>query len=169
MKHVLWPGFEALEARKLLSKTHAAVAHAAPADAGPINLSGTLTVDNKGATTTMNDDGSSTNVVPVSGTVAALGAVHGVWDNSTDAFGNYMGPDSLYLHNAKGGVLLTFQDLNSRGGHALGHGVVAYTHTQRLYQSGGAYAGASESGTIDLATNKARSLIVSMTLESQGS
>jgi hypothetical protein len=167
MIHVHSPGFEALEARKLLSKIHAAVAHAAPGTAGPIVLSGTLSVDNKGAATTMNADGSSTNVVPVSGQVSPLGAVHGVWNNSVDPFGNYMGPDTLYLHSGKGGVLLTFQDANSGGGHAQGHGAVSYTHTQRLYRGSGACAGASESGTIELTTNKARSLIVSMTLESQ--
>jgi hypothetical protein len=169
MKNVHWPGLEALEARKLLSRVHVAVAHATPAAAGPIAVKGTLTVDNKGATTAMNADGSSTSVVPVSGQLGALGTVHGVWDNSVDAYGDYLGPDTLSLHNSKGSILLTFNDQNPHGGRALGQGAVSYMHTQRLYRGGGAYTGASESGTIALATNKARSLITSMTLESQSS
>jgi hypothetical protein len=167
MKHVYWPGFETLEARKLLSKVHVAVAHATPAATGPIVLNGTLTVDSKRATMMTNADGSSTSVVPVSGQIGALGTVHGVWDNTVDAYGDYVGPDTLALHNSKGGVLLSFNDLNAGGGHALGHGAMTYMHTQRLYRGSGAYTGASESGTIALATNKARSLIASMTLESQ--
>src|SRR6516165_8290936 len=118
MEHIQWPGFEALEARKLMSRTHAAIAHAQPAAAGPIVLNGTLTVDNKAATTEMNADGSSTTVFPVSGQLGALGTVHGVWDNSVDGYGDYLGPDTLSIHNAKGGVLLTFNNQNSSGGHA---------------------------------------------------
>jgi hypothetical protein len=107
MKQIQWPDFEALEARKLLSRAPAAIAHDQPAAAGPIVLNGTLTVDDKAATTEMNADGSSTTVFPVSGQLGALGTVHGVWDNSVDAYGDYLGPDTLSVHNAKGGVLLT--------------------------------------------------------------
>jgi hypothetical protein len=167
MKRIHWSALEPLEARKLLSRVHVAVAHATPAAAGPIVVNGTLTVDNKGATMTTNVDGSSTSVVPVSGQIGALGTVHGAWDNTIDAYGDYVGPDTLFLHNSKGNILLTFNDQIAGGGHALDHGVMTYMHTQRLYRGSGAYAGASESGTIGLATNKARSLIVSMTLESQ--
>jgi hypothetical protein len=173
MNHVHRPDLEILEARKLLSQAHVAVAvahaHATPAAAGPIMLNGTLTVDNKHATSMTNVDGSSTSVVPVSGQIGALGAVHGVWDNSVDTYGDYAGPDTLSLHNSKGSIVLTFNEQNAGGGHALGHGAVTYMHTQRLYRGSGAYAGASESGTIALATNKARSLIASMTLQSQSS
>jgi hypothetical protein len=169
MKHIRWLGFEALEARKLLSRAHAAIAHVQPAAAGPIVLNGTLTVDNKAATTEMNADGSSTTVYPVSGQLGALGTVHGVWDNTVDAYGDYLGPDTLSVHNAKGGVLLTFNNQNTSGGHALAHGLMSYTHNQRLDRAIGAYARASETGTITLATNKARSLVVSLSLESRRS
>jgi hypothetical protein len=169
MKHSHWPDFEALEARKLLSRAHAAIAHAQPAAAGPIVLNGTLTVDNKAATTEMNADGSSTTVFPVSGQLGALGTVHGLWDNSVDAYGDYLGPDTLSVHNAKGGVLLTFNNQNTSGGHAPVHGPASYTHTQRLDRATGAYGRASETGTITLATNKARSLVVSLSLVSRSS
>ena len=99
----------------------------------------------------------------------ALGEVRGVWDNSVDSYGDYMGPDTLYLHDAKGTFILTFNDENAAGGHPLGHGAVDFVHTQRLYQGKGAYASATESGTIQLDTNNAKSLIVSLTLESQNS
>ncbi len=170
MRHVHSLGFDALETRDLLSKTHVAAAHATPAAAPvPLVLSGTLSVDNNGATATMNADGSSTTVIPVAGRFGALGEVRGVWDNSVDPYGNYMGPDTLYLHDAKGGFILTFNDLNTAGRHPLGNGAVDFVHTQRLYKGSGGYAGASESGTIQLDTNKAKSLIVSLTLASQNS
>lgn len=168
MRHVRSLGFEALETRQLLSRAHVATAHAAPAAAAvPLVLSGTLTVDNKGATTTMNSDGSSTTFTPVAGRIGTLGQVKGLWDTSVDPYGDYMGPDTLYLQNSQGAFILTFQDANAAGGRPLGHGAVDYVHTQRLYQGKRAYANASETGTIQLDSNKAKSQIVSMTLASQ--
>ena len=68
MNHVRSLFFESLEGRRLLSNAHVNAAHAKPAVvATPLVLSGTLTVDNKAASTVMNEDGSTTTSIPVSG------------------------------------------------------------------------------------------------------
>ena len=101
-------GFEALESRELLSRAHPAIAHAAkdharPAAVGaPLVLSGTLTVNNRAATTNQNLDGGYTNSVPVSGQLSGLGQVSGVWYESTDSYGDYLGPDTITLHARRG-------------------------------------------------------------------
>ena len=46
-------------------------------------------------------------------------------------------------------------------------GAVSYEHPQIVLGGDGAYARASESGTIELTTNAARTEIVSMTLHTQ--
>jgi len=46
-------------------------------------------------------------------------------------------------------------------------GAVSYEHPQRIYGGTGAYARASESGSIELTTNAARTEVVSMTLHTQ--
>src|SRR5271166_2063286 len=171
MKRVHSLRFEALEARQLLSRAHvhAAVAHAARPAATPVVFNGTLTVDNKpsATTTTQNEDGSMTTSVPVAGQFGALGQVHGIWNETVDSFGDYEGPDTLTLHASNGAFGVAFNNENSpRAGVKVGS-PISYKHTQIVLGGDGAYARASESGTIELTTNAARTEIVSMTLHTQ--
>jgi hypothetical protein len=169
MKHVHSLRFETLEARQLLSRAHVAVAHAARPPATPVVLNGTLTVDNNpsATTTTMNEDGSMTTSVPVAGQLGALGQVHGIWNETVDSFGDYEGPDTLTLHDSKGTFAVAFDNENSPRADVKVRGAFSYEHLQMVYGGNGAYARASESGSIELTTNAARTEIVSMTLHSQ--
>ncbi len=97
-------GFEALESRMLLSSGHVTSAHhAARADAATdLVLSGTLTVNNRAAIMESDAEGDSINETPVSGTLGALGEVHGVWTETFDAYGDYVGPDTIALSQFEG-------------------------------------------------------------------
>jgi hypothetical protein len=168
MRHVHTLRFEALESRELLTRPHVAAAHPAPAvAAAPLVLDGTLAVDNGAASTTTNMDGSSTTSIPVAGQLGALGEVRGVWNESVDAFGDYQGPDELRLHDAQGTLLIAFNDRNPGPARPAAHGAVYHEQTQRLYQGTGAYAGASEVGSIELITNPSRKSVVSLTLHTR--
>jgi hypothetical protein len=112
----------------------------------------------------MNTDGSSTTTVPVSGPFGALGEVRGTWNESTDPYGDYQGPDVLRLHDSKGSFVLTFNNQNPGPAHPYGHGTVYYEHTQRLYTGTGAYARATESGTIEIVANTAKTTVESLVL-----
>jgi hypothetical protein len=159
---------EALEDRTLLSKVHLAVNHVAAAAVPiPLVLVGTLTVNNRQATSTENADGSTTNITPVSGQLGSLGEVRGVWNESTDAFGDYQGPDTLRLRASKGEFVLIFYNQSPGPAHPNGHGTVYYEHNQTLYTGTGAYTKAYESGTIKMVSNAAKTAIVSLELNSQ--
>jgi hypothetical protein len=162
--------FECLEARNLLSKTHPAAAHPAqPAVEVPVELNGTLSVDNHAATVSMNADGSSTNLTPVAGRLGALGPVHGTWYESVDAFGNYQGPDELLLHAPSGAVVVTFNDQNTGHAHPDASGSLYFQHAQRATQGTGAYAHIAESGSIELVTNPGKKVIASLALTTTNS
>jgi len=135
--------------------------------ASPLALDGTLTVDNKASTTTMNLDGSTTTLVKVAGQLGTLGEVHGVWTESVDTYGDPTGPDTLQLHDAKGTFIVAFNEQNAGREHRLAGGAVDYAVAQRVYDGTGAYAPASESGSIELTTNSARTVVQSMTLNTQ--
>ena len=173
MKRVHSLHLEALEGRELLSRAHAAApaarVHATPAIAGaPLVLDGTLTVNNHAATTDTNLDGGYTTSVPVSGQLSGLGKVRGVWYESTDEFGDYLGPDTVTLRDAQGGFTIAFSNASSGPAHKNGH-TVYYQHAQRFDGGSGAYAGATEKGSIDLNMNPKHTTVVSLTLSSEGS
>lgn len=165
MSHARFLLFESLEARKLLSSTHAVAAHARPAVAAtPLVLNGTLTVNNKAASTMMNDDGSTTTSIPVSGQISTLGQVHGIWEESADAYGDYQGPDTVQLRSAKGMVVIAFSNASPGPAQHNGNGSLSYEHPQILEGGTRAYSRGTESGSIMLTTNAAHKSIVSMTL-----
>jgi nitrogen fixation-related uncharacterized protein len=169
MKHVHSLRFDTLETRQLLSTAHAAVAHTAHATraaAVPLVLNGTLTVDNNPALTsiTTNVDGSMTTSVPVAGQLGTLGQVHGVWNETVDQFGDYDGPDTLVLRDAKRSFGVAFDNQNGKPSHAKTRGAIVYEHAQTVLGGNGAYARAKESGSIELTTNAARTQVVSLTL-----
>jgi hypothetical protein len=168
MKRVHSLRFESLEGRELLSGAHAAAhparSHTAVA-AGPLVLDGTLTVNNRAALTNTNLDGGYTTSVPVSGSLSGLGEVHGVWYESTDQFGDYLGPDTITLRGAQGGFTIAFSNATPGPAHKDGHNVY-YQHVQRFDGGSGAYARATESGTIDLNENAAHTQVASVTLSS---
>ncbi len=167
MKHVRSFGFEALETRMLLSRGHVATAHHARAVAAPapVVLDGTLSVDSGAAVVEMDDEGDSITETPVSGQLGALGEVHGVWDETFDEYGDYLGPDTIELHNAKGTIVIGFNDQAEMHVHKVAHGSVSYEYAQRFITGAGAYARASETGTIDLVTDTPRTSIQSMEIQ----
>jgi hypothetical protein len=174
MKRVHSLRFETLETRQLLSTAHAAVAHgahAARAAAVPLVLNGTLTVNNNPALASINTnvDGSMTTSVPVSGQLGTLGQVHGVWNQTVDQFGDYEGPDTLVLRNSKGSFGVAFNDQSAKPTVAKAHGALSYEHAQVVLGGNGAYARATESGSIEATSNAARTEIVSLTLQTKNS
>ena len=169
MSHVRSLCFDVLEERKLLSRGQV-VAHAKHAVvATALVLNGTLTVNNRGTTTSMDDQGNTTTSTPVSGQLGALGAVRGIWNESADSEGDYVGPDTLQLHNATGSFIVAFNANNPGQLHRISGGSVYYQHAQHVSGGTRAYARAKESGSIELTTNTARTAVESMTLTTQTS
>lgn len=154
---------ESLEGRRLLSGAHAAHARAHPADAGPLSVSGTLTVNNKQAMTTTNYDYGYTTEVPVSGTLVGIGKVRGNWVESTDQTGDMAAPDTVTLKSAQGSFTIAFSNANQVPASKSGS-TVYYQHPQKLISSSGAFAGDTESGAIDLNENARHTQVVSITL-----
>jgi hypothetical protein len=172
MSHVHCLGFDALEARELLSKTHVTVPHTVPANiVTPIVLSGTVAVDNNtnAAVTTMNPDGSETRSLPIAGRLGTLGKFRGVWNETVDAYGFINGPDVLRLHDSEGTMIIVFNDATPGATHAAAHGSIETEQTQKLYSGTGAYARSSEIGSIDLVSNRAQTQVVSLVLHTQNS
>jgi hypothetical protein len=165
MSHVRSISFDSLESRQLLSKAHVVAAHAKPAVAATLLvLNGTLTVDNKAASTTMNEDGSTTTSIPVSGQLSALGQVRGTWEESSDQYGDYEGPDTIQLRGSKGSIVIAFSDASHLPISHPGRGSVSYQHPQLLFSGTRAYSRTTEGGLITLTTNPARNSIETMTL-----
>ncbi len=165
MTHAHSLRFETLEARQLLSITHVAVAHAARAAAPPFILNGTLTLDNNpdASSTIRNAEGFMTTSVPVAGQLGMLGQVHGIWEETVDAHGDYEAPDELILRDSKGSFVVAF----TQPAHTKAPGGVSYERAQVVLGGTGAYARASERGSIEVTTNAARTQVVSLTLQTR--
>ncbi len=159
---------EVLESRQLLSSVHhplASTRHVA--EATPVVLTGTLTVNNRAASTTMDEQGDTTTSTPVTGKLGSLGQVRGLWNESSDMFGDYVGPDTLQLHSASGTVIVAFNNDSPGARRHVSGGAMMTTHPQRLETGTGAFAHSAESGTIELTTNAAHNQIASFILTSQ--
>jgi hypothetical protein len=160
--------FESLEEKRLLSASHVA-AHARPAVAAtPLVLTGTLKVDNNAATTSEDDEGDVMIATPVAGQLGSLGEVHGTWNTAEDEFGDYLGPDTLQLHTAKGSIDVQFNEQDIDSVHHVAKGPSETIDPQLASDGTRAYARTRESGTIELTTNPARTDVVSLTLTTQG-
>jgi hypothetical protein len=165
--------FEALEARELLSTAHPAAAHAAKPHAKaavatvPLVLNGTVNVNNGEALSEENLDGGYTTAVPVSGQLGALGQVTGMWYESSDENGDYLGPDTITLHDTQGAFTIAFNNGSSGPAHRTGPHSVYYQHKVQIEGGTGAYSGDTGSGTIDLNMNRAHTEVESITLNSQ--
>ena len=167
--------FDSLEGRRLLSGAHAAHAahaaraahpgraHAEVAAAAPLTLDGTLTVNNGQASMSQNMDGGYTDSAPVSGTLNGIGPVHGVWYESSDSLGDYVGPDTISLQSARGGITIGFSNASPGPAHKDGHSIY-YQHAQHSLSASGTYAGEKESGTLQLNENAAHTAVASITL-----
>jgi hypothetical protein len=163
MKHKHALQFEPLEGRRLLSGAHAAHDRARPADAGSLSISGTLTVNNKQTITTSNYSYEYTTEAPVSGTLVGIGKVRGDWVENTNQTGEMASPDIITLKTPKGGFTIAFS--NASSGPAQKNGAtVYYQHPQKLIAGSGAFAGATESGSIDLNENAKHTEVESITL-----
>jgi hypothetical protein len=173
MSHVHSLHFEALEARELLSTTHPAAAHAAKAHAKaavatvPLVLDGTVTVKNSEDLSDENLDGGYTTSVPVSGPLGALGQVTGLWYESSDSMGDYLGPDTITFHDSQGAFTIAFNNETSGPAHRTGPHSVYYQHKLQIEGGTGAYSGDTGSGTIDLNMNAAHTQVQSITLNAQ--
>lgn len=170
MRHVHSLGFDDLEAKKLLSKAVVPAPHTTPMVAAtPIELNGTLAVDNNGASQTQSADGGTVTMTPVTGRLATLGKVRGVWSETTGPYGDIEGLDVLRLRGPKGMIVLEFNNASPGAVHKAAHGAVYYTETQVVGASSGGYAGSTETGSIELFPNSGRSEIASFVLHTRGS
>jgi hypothetical protein len=162
--------FDALEDRKLLAAARARHVATPPVHAAPVIvvLDGTLVVDNKAVTTTANANGTQITSTPVAGKLGALGTVRGVWNETTDAYGNSTGFDTLRLRDAKGTLLIAFNNQNPGSLHKAGR-TSYYEDAQTLANATGSYKGNSESGTIQLITNSSVTLVDGLTLHTKTS
>lgn len=174
MRHARSLGFEGLESRRLLSRAHLAAVHAharvhahpaAAAVSVPLVLDGTLAVDNRAATvTSTNGFGGETISSPVAGVLNGLGKVHGQWNEEIGSFATALGPNSLVLQNRQGTFTIEFGAVSRSQAHRTASGAVINPIAQKVTISSGAYAKSKEVGTIVLTTNRALSLVESMTL-----
>jgi hypothetical protein len=158
MRHVHCPGFDALESRKLLTKAHPL------APAVVLALSGTLAVDNNASYVTEDAEGDTTTTTPVAGVLGTLGKVRGLWNKTFDAYGDYLGPDTLQLHNTHGTFVIAFDTTNPGKVRRLGRGIITYQIPQHVRSGTLAYARASESGSIELFGDTSKTLVDKMTL-----
>ena len=153
MRHVHPLQFDDLEAKQLLSKASIAVPHTKPAvTAAPIVLNGTLTVDNNAATTTENADSSTTTVTPVTGRVATLGKVHGVWSETTDPYGDIEGLDAEAAQR-DGGCRRRLQQRLAWTGTQGWPQHTSLPWRQAAWKPSGGYSGSTETGSIELFPN----------------
>ncbi len=163
MRHNRFLNFDALEDRKLLSKAHHVVTHAAVA-LTPVTLNGTLTVDNKASYTTQDVYGDTTTTIPVAGTISTLGAVKGTWNETEDSSGDYLAPDSLTLRGAQGAIVVTFNRAVKSKATRLTPTTLGFFLPQRLYGGTRNYDKDSESGTLEMTTNNAQTAVETLTL-----
>jgi hypothetical protein len=172
MRHVRSLGFDDLEARKLLTKVHHAVEPADPKPASstaevaaPITFQGTLNVVNKSASVITDDFGNQTTATPVSGFIDGIGAVQGTWDESADSAEQYLGPDSIQLHNSKGSFVLGFYATELGQSEETAQGTLVYPGANVAVDNGtGAYAKISGSGFIQEITNAKETVIKGLSL-----
>jgi hypothetical protein len=159
--HVHSLSFERLEARQLLSNTHVAVGNAAPA----LVFNGTLTVDNNpGVSSTIrNGEGLMTTKVPVAGQLGTVGQVYGKWEVTVDAHGSSAAPDELALRDSKGSFVVAF----TPPAHPKEGGGVSYERPQVVLGGTGAYAKASETGSVEVTTDAAGTQVVRLTLQTR--
>ena len=105
---------------------------------------------------------------PVAGQLGALGEVHGIWNETSDEYGDYMGPDTFAAPYRQGIFRCSIQRAEHRRRSPYRGGRRSSLSTRSSPADGtGAYARTKESGTIELTTNSARTIVDSMTLTSQ--
>ena len=150
--------FEALEERKLLSRGHIGSCQAS-GRRDPVVLNGTLTSQNKGTTVSMDDQGDTTTSIPVSGQLGTLGRCPRNLERERRFRGGLPRARTLQLHNAKGSFIVAFNADNPGQLHRIAGGGVYYQHPQLVSGGTRAYARATESGTIELNTNSARTVV----------
>lgn len=155
-------GFDALEGRQLLSAAH--VSTVKPPT--PVTLNGTLTVDVNDSSQYQNADGSWTTTVPVTGALDDYGKVKGTWSTNEDAYGNYMGPDTIQLQTKtpKGSFTVAFNNVNSDKPTRVSTNVGFYQHGQQLVSGAGAFARTTENGSIELMDNLKKGDVTSIVL-----
>lgn len=168
MRHARPLAIEGLESRMLLTgrARHVAARAAAAAVEAPITLDGTLSVNQKAATSSMDGQGDTTMSIPVSGTLAGLGKVRGYWDRSLDPFGDYSGPDTIQLRTSQGAIEVAFNDGDPGNAHRTATGLAFHPLPQHVLGGTGSYAKAVEIGTIVLSSKNAKTGVTRMMLNS---
>jgi hypothetical protein len=155
--------FESLEDRKLLSTAHAAAHTRRTVVTTPLVLSGTLNVNNKATMSSMDEQGDTTTTTPVAGQLVGLGEVRGTWTTGSDEYGDYMGPDTLELHDSKGTFLVAFSEQNTSSVERLPGGAQESIHPEITSGGTRAYVHAKGGGSIAMTTNAARKVVETMT------
>ncbi len=171
MRHALSPRCEDLEGRMLLSaRAHHAAAPKAqvPVVTTPLVVQGTLAVAQKAASSSTDGSGDTITTVPVTGELTGIGKVRGLWNESEDAYGNYIGPDTIQLRSAQGTFSVVFNDTHLGKAHRTATGASFNPVPQHVHGGTGAYAHATETGTIVLNTNATRKVIESLALNTTG-
>ena len=140
MRHARSLCVESLEERKLLSRAHVAPHDRPAVRATALVLTGTLKVDNNAATTNTDDDGDVMISTPVAGQLGTLGQVHGIWNTSSDDYGDYLGPDTLQLRTSKGTLMVAFSEQNTDSVTHVAGGATETVHPQFGNDGTGAYA-----------------------------
>ena len=161
MRHDRCLGFDDLEARKLMTRTHLGGHHAA---AVPLVLDGTLTTNQKAANSTDDGIGDVIRSVPVAGVLAGVGKVHGLWTEGLNAYGTPLALDTIQLHGAQGSFTVSFDTTNLGTAHATALGASFNKLPQHVTSGSGGDARASETGTIVVNTNATKTAVESMTL-----
>jgi hypothetical protein len=176
MRHARPLGFDDLEARKLLTKVHHAAVQAEPKPASapsevavPLTLEGTLSADTKASKIITDDFGNQTTATPVSGVLTGVGQVRGTWDESADSAEQYLGPDSIQLHNSKGSFVLGFYATALGESEQTAQGTVYPGASVQIADGTGAYANATVSGFVQEATNARETVVRGLTLSTGAS
>jgi hypothetical protein len=160
----------------LLSKIHHAAAQADPAPkatatpaavASTLNLNGTLVVDMKAATQQDDAESDTITMVPVTGDLGTLGKVHGVWSETVDEFGDYLGPDTIEFATSQGTFTIAFDSANLGNAKKVGHASVFPPLAQQLDGATGIFAKDAENGSLQVITNPSKGVAETMTIVSQ--
>jgi hypothetical protein len=93
-----------------------------------------------------------------------MGKVHGTWSESTDQFGDYLGPDTIEFGNSQGTYTIAFDSANLKNGHKIGKETIFPPLGQQLDGATGLYAKASETGSIQIILNPSKGVAETMTI-----
>jgi hypothetical protein len=96
--------------------------------------------------------------------LAGVGKVKGTWDAGANYYGDPLGTDTIQLKGPQGTFTVTFDPARLGKEHPVPGGEAFAGIPQQVRGGSGAYARASETGSIVVTTNAAKTAVESMTL-----